>query len=307
MFVAITAGTPLASVDFLSMQLGAKVAGPDIVYSIVIAGFLILLLSTLFGEFTSVFPTAAAYRAFIRPVFGDMVSVGLTLMSSMVIIAAAGAETYVFANAVHYLMPTTPPLLWIFLVLSTVLVVNIFGVELSGKAQEYLTYGVFAALSAFSFYVLLVHTRTGMTPIARPPTASVGNVLTASAITIFLFLGFGRVTALAEEAEDFERMIPRAMPVGILLLTVIFALLAFTIYGDVDASSLNNTPIPHIVFAQMVGGRTLGVIMALISVYMTAVTFNAGVLSTSRLVYALAREGSLPRVFSRLSLRYSTP
>jgi len=40
---------------------------------------------------------------------------------------------------------------------------------------------------------------------------------------------------------------------------------------------------------------------------MTEVAFNAGMLSTSRLVYALAREGSLPKVFSRLTLRFFTP
>jgi amino acid transporter len=41
---------------------------------------------------------------------------------------------------------------------------------------------------------------------------------------------------------------------------------------------------------------------------MASVTsFNAGTLTVSRYMYALARDGSLPKIFSRISVRYATP
>lgn len=61
-------------------------------------------------------------------------------------------------------------------------------------------------------------------------------------------------------------MIPRTMPVGVILLTVIFSILSLTIFGSVNLASLEGGPIPHVVFAYLVVGKAQAIIMALVSV-----------------------------------------
>jgi amino acid transporter len=54
-------------------------------------------------------------------------------------------------------------------------------------------------------------------------------------------------------------------------------------------------------------GRMGVVWMVLMSLAASITTFNAGLLSTSRFFYSTAREHALPKVFSRINMRFMTP
>jgi len=71
--------------------------------------------------------------------------------------------------------------------------------------------------------------------------------------------------------------------------------------------AFGTTVVPHVLlYKYLFGGPGVVMIIAL-SLTASVTSFNAGTITASRYMYALARDGSLPKVFSRISIRYATP
>jgi len=75
----------------------------------------------------------------------------------------------------------------------------------------------------------------------------------------------------------------------------------------VPLTSLISMLIPQVLLGKYLLGSEGAIFMIIVSVLMSFSTFNAGVLGTSRLVYALGREGTLPRFLGKIHRRYFTP
>jgi amino acid transporter len=165
-----------------------------------------------------------------------------------------------------------------------------------------ITYAVAAALVAIS----LLAVATGGE--VRLGSVDAASSLPAAAVSIYLFLGFTRVVTLGEEAMDYKRGIPRAMPIGVVLLGIVFLLTSIAVFERVPYGELMSTVVPQILLGQyLLPSYYGGLALALVSIMMSFTAFNAGILGTSRLLYALGREGILPRALGRIEGRHFTP
>ena len=303
--VAVTMGTPLASSVFLSiiiMELITKNI-QSLILAVIIATILATLASLAYGELVSIYPSAAGNRIFLKKPMGNLTAVTLSFMWTMIILGAAGVEAYVLGNVLHFLLPFLPAILWSFLALTLILIVNILGVELSGNFQMGVTFFVAISLVAVSIVALI----TPHPPIHYGGGINLVNVFTAAAVGVYFFLGFGRVTTLGEEAIDYKKGIPRAMPVAIISLGAVFLFITSAIFIRVPLSLVANSPTPQILLGNYILNRGTAIVVAIISVVMSFGTFNAGILGTSRLIYALGREGNLPSFLGNINSKYFTP
>jgi APA family basic amino acid/polyamine antiporter len=305
--VAITMGTPLASSVFLSISLICLSAGSimNLITGILVATVLVLMTSLSYGELVSIYPSAAGNRVFLKKPLGNLFALGLSLMWVFVILGAAGVESFMVGNVLHFIFAGVPAILWAVLILTIVLIINIVGIEISGNFQLIVTSLVSITLaSVFVFSIIFVK--------ASYPANTTGfdlnSALTSAVIAVYFFLGFGRVTTLGEEALDYEKGIPRAMPVAIFLLSLVFILASVAIYGHVPLNVLQSTFIPQVVLGDYIlKGTPVPLLLAIVSVVMSFSAFNAGVLGTSRLIYALGREGTFPKFLGSIHPRFHTP
>ncbi len=304
--VAITMGTPLASSVFLSIILMVVASGDllNLIISIVIATAIVVLASLAYGQLVSIYPSAAGNRIFLKKPMGDRAAVVFSLMWIFILLAAAGVEAYIVGYVFNYLVPAIPPYVWSVIVLAAVTGVNLVGVEISGNFQVGVTYFVAASLVVVSLIAIFTSDLS---------TLSVGklnavSVLTSAAIGVYFFLGFARVSTLGEETVDYEKSIPRAMPIGVFLLGFVFMLVSVSIFLKVPYSQLQNTVVPQILLGKyLLTSGNYAYIVAIISIIMSFTAFNAGLLGTSRLVYALGREGTLPSFLGKIESRHFTP
>lgn len=298
-------GTPLASSVFLSIILmegyTSSVAG--LVLAVLISTLLTSLVALSYGELVSIYPSAAGNRVFLKRPMGDVASLTISFMWTVVILGAAGVEAYVLGNVLHFLVPEIPALAWSVISLTAILAINVVGVEISGNVQMGLTFFIAAALAAVSAVAIA-------TPHSNRVVGQgvdLAGSLTASAVGVYFFLGFDRVTTLGEEAVDFKKGIPRAMPVGVLLLGAVFLLVSSAVLVRVPLAAVASSPVPQILLGKYMLNDAYATLMAAISVLMSFGAFNAGLLGTSRLIYALGREGTLPRFLGKISPRFFTP
>lgn len=304
--VSASAGIALASSDFPALiKAASQVGGWAIVFVVIGAGLVTGLVALSFAELAGMYPTAAGVRVYTKKAFGDTPSLTITIFYVFFSIIIASAETYIFSAVLHALSPALSARLWVLIFLVVAIVMNILGIEIAGALQDILTYVMFAGIIGLSLYAIFSpHFSVASVPFAP---SGMGGFGTAIATAIFVYTGFEWTTPLAEEVASGKSVLSYSLPISVGLLTVTFALFAYATMGIVPLSQVAHSPIPHLIFGQSLAGKIGLYIMAAISFLATMTSFNAGVMGNSRLIYALAREGSFPKFMSKLHPKYFTP
>ncbi len=126
------------------------------------------------------------------------------------------------------------------------------------------------------------------------------QVLFSLAITFFAFEGFRVITNTAEDMPDPARTLPRAMLLAIGLVTALYLLVSFSVFGNLDVADIVKAKDYALAEAARPAfgeaGFTIVAIAALIS---TASSINANLYAVTNVTYELAKEGELPSAFGR--------
>jgi len=302
--ISAGAGLALATVSYTSnMQVALYVAGDSGWIPILIAGGISVLAAFVFAELVGMFPTAAGIKLFIERAFSERAALIFASVYILVSVGVVGTETYILSSVLEVAFPIVPRLFWIFFFLGAIALVNIRGISLAGLAQDVTTYALFFGLILLSVVALIKNDFALTAPLS--PGSGLG-LAQAVAIGVFLFLGFEWVTPLAEEVTDFK-LIPLGMFGAILLLGVSYALFNVALTSTLPKAVLAGSPVPHILFGQALFGKVGVLLFVALSILASVTTFNAGVMTASRFIYAMSRDRALPRVFSRLHPLWATP
>lgn len=298
--VSSSAGLASAAVNFLAAVEVAEYAGGQSAWlAILVAGVLIVFAGANFSELNGLFPSAAAIRVWIRRGVNDKVSLVSSFVYMLTVVFVIAADAFVLGHTFSRAIPAVPALLWIVALLALVTWTNSRGIKVAGVIQDSNAFVLLGTLILFSLLVLW-HTPD----LGQFHYFYLGhNWFEAVALGIFIFVGFEWVTPLAEEFQDF-RAIPKGMFIALGLIAVAFGLFSLALTVAFPHSGvLAHSFVPQL----LVGMRALGPLgfwwMAFVTLTTAMTTFNGGLLSASRFVYALARERVLPAWFSRLNKR----
>jgi APA family basic amino acid/polyamine antiporter len=140
-----------------------------------------------------------------------------------------------------------------------------------------------------------------------------GNFGAALVLIFWAYAGFEISTIPAEEIRDPSRTIPRAIILGISIVTIFYLTTNIVLFGVMrwDSLQYDNAPLATAtnmalgsIPALALIGRTVVGGGALVSV---AGSDESGMIGTSRLGYALAADGLFPRVFAKIHPKFKTP
>jgi amino acid transporter len=310
--ISTGAGLALASISYVSLiELSDHVSGTASWVALFVAGLICYLSSLCFAELGGMFPSAAGIKLFIEKAFGESAALILSSLYIITTLSIVGAETYILGNVLSYGFPGVPVLVWTLLFLLTICLINIRGIQLTGAFQDSVAYFKFFALITVSWIALVKFHFPLDHPFSPMRDKPVTDFFQAVGVGIFLFLGFEWVTPLAEEVTDYKH-IPKGMALSILLLFLAYGSLvtAMTSVGDKQELShvvANGRPIPHVLFALKAFGTPGLMIMMLMSLVASVTCFNAGLLTASRFLYALARDHAAPKQLCRIHEKYMTP
>jgi amino acid transporter len=309
--VSTSAGMALATSCYLAgLQVATIVEGELAWISILVAGGLCLLSSLCFSELTAQYPTAAGIKLFIQRAFNEKAAIVIGTFYVLLGISMVGAESFllssVLSGTIHLVNPTVDRLFWMTLFIVLVALLNIRGVQVTGLVQDIMTYVMLAFLVLVSVYSL---TRTGIDfgAALASPRFTLGNVAQATAVGVFLYVGFEWVTPLSEETTEY-RLIGKGMMIAIGILAITYSLFVLAMWtGLTPEQRSSGTPIPHILFGRNLLGNPGVALFVLMSVLASATSFNSGLLNTSRFAYAMARDNILPRAMAKLHPLRATP
>jgi len=297
--VSTSAGLAFAAVNFLAVvQVADLVAGDSAWLAIVTAGVLCLLAAGVFGELNAVLPSAAGIRLWTRHGIGDRFSLTFTLLYLTTILAVIAADSFILAQAIEAGIPQIPGILWILLFLGLALFANLRGVKIAGRVQDATTFVLLVSLSLIAIAALAHVQRPWHTPFSPG-----SGYLQAVALGVFVFVGFEWVTPLAEEVTD-SRLMPKGMFIAIGVIAVAFGLFSLAATHLMPKGDLSASLVPQLIVGREAFGQFGFWWMLAVTVITAGTTFNGSFVSASRLLYALARERSLPTWFAALNDRF---
>jgi amino acid transporter len=298
---AISTGLAFAAINFLAVaQLLQNVDARFAWVPVVVAGVVMLAVRGLFAELDGMRPSAAGIRLWLSQAMNERVALVITMTYMTTVILVIAADAYIIGEAAAWALHngTAVAIVYVVVLLALATWINIRGIKLAGRAEQVATYTV-VALTLLIGVVALLHPSTdGSTPLGTTATTSPVQALI---LGIFIYVGFEWVTTNSEEVTR-PAIIPRAMLVAIGVLAVSWSVFAMAMGSTLTNSDLTSA-YPQLLVAQRALGEG-GMLLMLAVTALTAVnTFNGGFVTLSRFMYALAREGKLPRSFATLNDR----
>ncbi|PWG60153.1 amino acid permease [Bifidobacterium catulorum] len=144
---------------------------------------------------------------------------------------------------------------------------------------------------------------TGMTPSIY----GVPGILSGAALVFFAFIGFDVVATAAEETDNPKRSVPLGIGIGMLLIIIMYVAVAVVTTGMVSYRDLAKADSPSLATAfELVGANwaakiiSFGIVLGLATVVMVLL------LGLTRIVFAMSRDGLLPRGLSKTGV-HGTP
>jgi amino acid transporter len=302
--VANSTGLAFAAIEYLvAASLVVYVAGDSAWIAIAVAGLLMLVVRSFFGELNGLFPTAAGIRVWMGKSMDDRAALAITFTYLSTIILVLAADAYIVGNAIAHTLGHggwAPPI-YITLVLGVATYANLRGIRVAGFVQAVVTCLVITGTSAL---VLIALGKDGFdlqSPFSPMEGHSGLDFVQAVALGIFLYAAFEWVTTNAEEVRD-PALIPRGMLVSIGVLFVACSLIALGMSHFLSESELESAH-PQLFIGEAAFGRVGEILMMAVTGLTALNTFNGAFVTSSRFAYATAREGSLPQAFARLNER----
>lgn len=295
---AISTGLAFAALNFLGMaQMLDYISGPFAWVAVLAGGILILGVRACFSELDGIYPTAAGIRLWMARAMNDRLALIITLTYMTAIVLVIAADAFIIGEAMAYAFGNGRVIAVVYVALLLVLatVLNLRGIKLAGSLEKIVTSIVVLASIGIGITAIV---KRGPTP---PKLVGGGSPLQALILGIFLYTAFEWVTTNSEEVVK-PKIIPRAMFIAIFVLAVsqsIFAV-AMGLNLGVDGRA---SAYPQLLVAEQTMGN-VGMLLMLAVTALTAVnTFNGGFVTLSRFMYAVAREGKLPRSLTTLNDR----
>jgi len=263
-----------------------------------------------FAELGTRMPVSASEAAYVQAAFKRdwlTLAVGLLVVATAAISAAtisAGSAGYI---AVFFSAPA-PRII-------TVVVVSMSVVACLATVQS-VTFAAIMTLVEVGGLVLIIIAGFGlgpevmtrvpeMLPSLRDTSAWIGLAGT-SLIAVFAFIGFEHLVNVAEEMKEPSRTLPRALFLTLGLTALIYALVVWIAVMAVPPQELARSSAPLSLVFQRLTGLPL-VTLSAIAVVATLNGIIVHMIMIGRVLYGLADQGNLPKVFARLNPVTHTP
>ncbi len=186
------------------------------------------------------------------------------------------------------------------------------GVELSAKIMMYLTLAEIAIVLALALNGLIKPGGGGVNFHSYLPSAapSANGLYLAVVFSIFAFTGFESVAPLAEESANPKRVLPRAIIYSILIMGAFFMLCSWMVLIGWGTNHLDtfvaSTENPVLLLGRQFWGPAW-VLLLLAVVNSILGTCIACTNASTRVFFAMGRNGSLPKALAYVHPRFKTP
>ncbi|MDT9693533.1 amino acid permease [Streptomyces sp. P9(2023)] len=318
----ISIGATLGTGIFVVLGDAVPKAGPAVTIAFVIAGLTALFSALSYAELAGSIPVAGSSYSYAYATMGELVAwvCGWCLVLEYGVSVAAvavGWGEYLNELLDGTIGVTIPDVLSSapgeggIINLPGLIVVLLAMVFLLGGARESAlvnTVMVFVKIAALVLFCAIGFMGFKSGNYADFMPLGMAGVSAAGASLFFSYIGFDAASTAGEEAKDPKRDLPRAIMLSLLIVTVLYVLVAAVAVGawnwkDFEGSEASLAAIMNDVSGQAFWGTLLaaGAVISIASVVLTVLY------GQTRVLFAMSRDGLVPKVFAKVSGKTGTP
>lgn len=294
--VAIGIAAMIGAGIFVVSGIGTRIAGSAVILAFIIAGVVALLNALSSAELAAAIPREGGTYEYARRLLSHKVGfmtgwlfISSKMLESATVALAFGAYAALFLN----LDPRT-------FAVAAVLVltlINVAGIRTSTDASIIMAIIKVGVLAIFALIGMSAVKTTNFEPFA--PTGLQG-VLAASAIIFFAYTGYARIATLGEEIKEPEKTIPRAILTSLIITAIIYVIVITVGIGLAGVKQFGDSNSPIATAASALGNPVLTALVIFGAGVATLSVLLSDLLSSSRTVFAMARNGDFPKLLSRM-------
>jgi len=318
--VGATVGTGI----FFVLSEAVPKSGPSVIISFLIAGLAAGLAAICYAELASTIPVSGSTYSYAYAALGEVVAMGVAaclLLEYGVSTAAVavGWSQYLnklFDNLFGFQLPAAlshapwdddPGVLNLPAVILVVLCALLL-IRGASESAAVNTVMVIIKLSVLGMFIVIAFTAFDTDNLADFAPYGVSGIGMAAGTIFFSFIGLDAVSTAGEEVKDPQRTMPRAIIFALLTGVTIYVLLALTAvaaqpWTEFDGQEAGLAQI----LENIVGSPWPGTVVAagaVISIFSVTLVTMYG---QTRILFAMGRDGMLPRQFAQVNPRSQTP
>jgi APA family basic amino acid/polyamine antiporter len=299
----------------------AYYSGPALVLSFVISGGVCALAALCYAEFAAMVPVAGSAYTYSYAALGELwawiIGWDLILEYSVAIAAVAIGWSGYLTEGFHLIGLELPPALVNppgvaggFINLPALLIIAVItGLLILGVRESASVNNVIVAIKLSVILLFLYLGFSHINPANWQPFIPYGwqGVFTGAAIVFFAYIGFDAVSTAAEEVRNPQKDLPVGILGSLSISTLLYIAVSAVLTGVVSYLLFKETNAP-VAFALEEIGITWGSeIIAVGAICGIASVLLVLLFGQSRIFFAMARDGLLPRYFSSIHPRFRTP
>ncbi len=300
----LTINAILGTGIFFLPALGAMYAGPASILSWIIMSVIAIFISFYFAELVSMFPKAGGTYEFVKQSFGEVPSFLIGWLSWII---ANITTSMLIVGSIYYLLPNASFSVSLGLSLFFILIFNFInyrGIKQSSKMI--LIFGI-TTLSTLLALILpgIMHIDiNNYSPFFVFPTSAVFLAIFFIAETYF---GWETATFLAEEVKDARKILPKALIFSTIIIAIIAMALTTVSLGVVNWNIFSGEKAPLLSLANVLFGQDIAKILAIMIFIPIIGTAASWIVSSPRLLFAMARDKVFISNIKKIHPKYGTP
>lgn len=300
---SIAAGAMISSGLFILPGYAHSQAGPAVVLSYLLAGFLSMTAILSIAEMATAMPRAGGDYFFITRSLGPMAGTVAAILSWLSLSLKSAFALVGMSTFTAMIVEVNPQVAGIVLCVFFTLF-NIIGVKASGKTQLIMVFGLLAVLAFYVVGGIFYVDPTRYHPLAPQ---GVMAVFSAAGLVFVSYGGLLQVASISEEVTNPSRNIPLGIFLAFGVVSAFYVAAVLITSGLLDHQVLNDSLTPLSDGAEAFLGSMGAIALGVAAILAFASTANAGIMSASRYPLGLSRDGLFPGVFSRVHHKFGTP
>lgn len=302
--VGIGFGAVIGAGIFVVTGIAAGIAGPAILLALIVAAIAATANGLSSAQLAAAYPYAGGTYEYGYEVLNPWAGFVAGWMFLASKIAAAGTVALGLGGYVQILLPELSPRIVAVAAVILFTAVNYFGIRKSSRANLVIVSISLSSLLVFVFAGISSFRTENLRPFAA---AGVPATLEASALLFFAYTGYARVATLGEEVRDPARNIPRAILLTLIGSAVLYIAVAAVALGAVGARALSESMSPLARAASAFSLPGASVIVAAGGLAAMLGVMLSQLLALSRMTFAMARRGDLPRFLASVHPTFGVP
>ena len=269
------------------------------------------------GELATAMPSSGGSYVYVERTFGSLIGTisGLGLWANFMLksaFALIGFKAYLWV--LEGLLGISINIeMAALILLAIIVVINILGLQRIKKVQTPIVLTSVAFLFILCIWSMFTMEMNWDAPFSREAYGSGWTSIAETAAFVFVaYAGVTKIAAVGGEIKDPSRNIPYGILLSLLISCLLYVSISIfmvaavdpTVYMESDGHARED---PIYIFANAVGGSTVGIIAAVLAVTTMTSMALAGIMASSRFPFAMARDNLLPRALEKVHKKYETP